>query len=165
MYSADVTCMEVCDMDDLVDTIMGNCVYLKALYAYNKIDMLSLPEVDELAREPNHLVICSRLGWNMDILKKLMWDSLGLCRVYTKRKGEYPDLADPIIMTPARGGVKVENAIAQLHKSLLDDAKTALVWGHSVKHQPQQTSLKHEMADEDVLQIVKRPDAAKVTHN
>jgi len=30
------------------------------------------------------------------------------------------------------------------------------VWGSSVKHQPQRCGLNHELADEDIVQIVKK---------
>ncbi|OWR55622.1 GTP-binding protein 128up, partial [Danaus plexippus plexippus] len=32
----------------------------------------------------------------------------------------------------------------------------ALVWGSSVKHQPQKVGIEHILADEDVVQIVKK---------
>lgn len=33
---------------------------------------------------------------------------------------------------------------------------SALVWGSSVKHQPQKVGLEHILCDEDVVQIVKK---------
>lgn len=33
---------------------------------------------------------------------------------------------------------------------------SALVWGSSVKHQPQKVGKEHVLADEDVVQIVKK---------
>lgn len=33
---------------------------------------------------------------------------------------------------------------------------SALVWGSSVKHQPQKVGIEHVLADEDVVQIVKK---------
>lgn len=33
---------------------------------------------------------------------------------------------------------------------------SALVWGSSVKHQPQKVGLEHVLSDEDVVQIVKK---------
>mmetsp|Transcript_11844 Transcript_11844/g.16988 ORF Transcript_11844/g.16988 Transcript_11844/m.16988 type:complete len:81 (-) Transcript_11844:5-247(-) len=48
-----------------------------------------------------------------------------------------------------------------LHKSLLDDFGSALVWGRSAKSSPQVCGVKHELADEDVMQIVKMTQAQK----
>lgn len=37
-----------------------------------------------------------------------------------------------------------------IHKSIVEQFKTAIVYGKSVKHQPQRVGLAHELADEDV---------------
>lgn len=37
-------------VDDFIDVIEGNRKYVKCLYVYNKIDMLSLPQLEEIAR-------------------------------------------------------------------------------------------------------------------
>ena len=44
----------------------------------------------------------------------------------------------------------------RLHKAIVDQFLYAWVWGSSVKHQPQRVVLDHVLADEDVVQIVKR---------
>ncbi|KXH30850.1 TGS domain-containing protein [Colletotrichum simmondsii] len=38
----------------------------------------------------------------------------------------------------------------QIHRSILEQFKTAIVYGKSVKHQPQRVGLSHELADEDI---------------
>jgi hypothetical protein len=43
-----------------------------------------------------------------------------------------------------------------LHKGILKDLKYALVWGSSVKYQPQRVGKEHELADEDIVQIIKK---------
>merc|ERR1712110_1281766 len=91
-----------------------------------------------------------------------------MVRVYTKKKGMFPDFSDPLIMTPQRGNktFTVENAVGMLHKSLLEEFKSALVWGASTKASPQVCGLKHELADEDVMQMQKLTSAevAKKRH-
>ena len=34
----------------------------------------------------------------MDYLLEMIWDRLDLVRVYTKKRGDYPDFNDPIII-------------------------------------------------------------------
>ena len=41
-----------------------------------------------------------------------------------------------------------------IHKTIVEQFKHAIVYGQSVKHQPQRVGLSHELADED---ISKRP--------
>merc|ERR1711933_384465 len=66
--------------------------------------------------------------------------------------------------TPQRGDrtATVENAVGMLHKSLLDEFKSAIVWGTSVKSSPQICGRTHELKDEDVIQIQKMTAGEKV---
>jgi len=131
-----------------------NRKYVKCLYVYNKIDMISLEEVDELARRPHSVVISCNLQLNLDNLLHHVWEYLGLVRVYTKKKGQAPNFEEPIVLTSGRNGVTVESACLQVHKQMVENLKYALVWGTSVKHVPQKCGLSHQLQDEDVLQVV-----------
>ena len=48
---------EDCTADELIDVIIGKRVYLPCLYVYNKIDQISIQEVDRIARQPNSVVV------------------------------------------------------------------------------------------------------------
>ena len=37
-----------------------------------------------------------------------------------------------------------------IHKTIVEQFKHAIVYGKSVKHQPQRVGLSHELADEDI---------------
>ena len=37
-----------------------------------------------------------------------------------------------------------------IHKTIVDQFRIAIVYGRSVKHQPQRVGLSHELADEDI---------------
>ena len=45
------------DVDDLIDAIEGNRRYMKCVYCYNKIDIISIEEVNELVANPQNAVI------------------------------------------------------------------------------------------------------------
>lgn len=47
---------------------------------------------------PRYVPISSGLSWNIDGLLEAIWADLGLVRVYTKPKGEIPDLDEPVIL-------------------------------------------------------------------
>ena len=156
MHNAHVTFRGDYDVDDLIDVIEGNRKYIKCLYVYNKIDTTSIEDVNEISQDPLHAAISVHMQLGLDILLQKVWKALGMVRIYTKRKGEMPDFTEPIILTEARGGYKVKNAIQQIHRSLLDDFASAFVWGKSVKYNPMRCGLSHIMMDEDVLQINKK---------
>jgi ribosome-interacting GTPase 1 len=74
-------------MDDLIDALEGNRKYIKCLYVYNKIDTITIEEVNDIARKPNNVVISCNFKLNLDFLLERMWEKLELVRVYTKRRG------------------------------------------------------------------------------
>jgi len=50
IVNAEVLCRCDCSVDDFIDVVMGNRKYVRCLYAYNKIDTVSIEEIDLLAR-------------------------------------------------------------------------------------------------------------------
>lgn len=121
---------------------------------YNKIDTLSIEEVDELARKPDSVVISIYMNLNLDFMLAQMWKYMGLIRIYTKRRGQPPDLAEPIVLSAERDGLTVEAVCKSISKELLDIFSFALVWGRSTKYNPQRVGSSHVLMDEDVVQIV-----------
>jgi len=102
---------------------------------------------------------------------KCRWEKLNLVRVYTKPKGKMPDYSAPVVLRA--GKCTVEDFVScspiisrahhpehhsyltmsqcnAIHRSITEQFKTAIVYGKSVKHQPQRVGLSHELADEDI---------------
>lgn len=154
IYHAEIVVREDINMDQLIDVIQGgNVKYLKCLYVYNKIDSITMEEVQRLASMPSTVVISAEMFLGLDYLVECIWDTLGLLRIYTKKSGELPDFGDPLIV---RNGASVEHVCHTLHRNLSNIFKYALIWGQSAKHQPQKVGLAHVVGDEDVIQIVKK---------
>jgi C-terminal region of MMR_HSR1 domain len=84
-----------CNSDDPAfhSQSQGNRRYVRCLYVYNKVDMLSIEEVDEIARRPDSLPVSCQLSLNMDSVLKNIWEMMGLVRVYTKKVCNYFMLA------------------------------------------------------------------------
>lgn len=141
--------------DQLIDVLEGNRVYIPAIYVMNKIDQISIEELDIISRIPHNCPVSAHHGWNMDGLMDCIWEHLNLIRVYTKPKGQVPDYSTPVILkrTPQPN---VENFCNRIHRQILRKLKYAWVWGASVKYQPQKVGKDHPLIDEDVVQIVKK---------
>jgi len=154
IHNADITLRFDATVDDLIDLVEGNRVYVPCVYVMNKIDQISIEELDIVYKVPHAVPISAHHKWNFDDLLEKMWEYLNLCRIYTKPKGQLPDYESPIVMQT--GETTVEHFCLKLHKSLLKDFKYALVWGSSAKYQPQKVGKDHELNDEDVVQIVKK---------
>lgn len=66
-------------------------------------------------------------------------------------KGIDPDFSEALIV---RSGSTIEDVCDQVHRTLKDTFKYALVWGASARHVPQRVGLGHVVADEDVVSII-----------
>ncbi|KAF3024322.1 GTP-binding protein rbg1 [Neopestalotiopsis sp. 37M] len=153
--SADIAIRCDATVDDLIDILEARSrSYIPVIYVLNKIDAISIEELDLLYRIPNAVPISSEHGWNIDELMEAMWEKLQLVRVYTKPKGKMPDYSAPVVLRSNR--CTVEDFCNAIHRTIVDDFKTAVVYGKSVKHQPQRVGLNHELADEDIVTIVKK---------
>jgi ribosome-interacting GTPase 1 len=125
-----------------------------------QIDMVTIEEVDQLARMPHSIVgsvqECMNIAGPLedDLVKQKLWEYLGLTRVFTKRKGAPPDLEAPVILSDLRRGTHVKSLCANISSQMLRDFNYALVWGTSAKHSPQRCGLNHDLDDEDVVQVV-----------
>lgn len=152
--NADVTVRCDATVDELIDVVEANRVYCPAIYVMNKIDSITIEELDLLARVPHYVPISAGKEWNFDELLEKIWEYLSMIRIYTKPRGQMPDYNAPIVMPHSKR--TVEELCRRIHKSLLEQFKHAVVWGRSVKHNPQRVGKTHELADEDIVQIVKK---------
>lgn len=141
-------------IDDVIDVIEGNRKYIPALFVMNKIDQITIEELDIISEVPHHVPVCAHHEWNLDGLVDTMWKYMNLLRVYTKPKGQIPDYTEPVILPATKK--TVADFCDRIHRTLLDQFRVALVWGKSVKHNPQRCGKDHELADEDVVQIIKK---------
>ena len=97
--SADIAIRCDATVDDIIDVLEAKSrSYIPVIYALNKIDAISIQELDLLYRIPNACPISSEHGWNVDELLEQMWEKLQLKRIYTKPKGKLPDYTAPVVL-------------------------------------------------------------------
>eukprot|EP00049_Salpingoeca_infusionum_P009995 m.169765 g.169765 ORF g.169765 m.169765 type:complete len:367 (-) comp14506_c0_seq1:1730-2830(-) len=153
IHNCEVLFREDCAPDEFIDVVVDNRIYLPCLYCYNKCDLVTIEECDRLARLPSSVVCSSGLDLGFDYLLEKLWKHLSLMRVYTKKKGEPPNLEEALIL---RRDSSVKDACHSIHKSLVSNFRSGLVWGTSAKHSPQRVGISHILQDEDVLEIIKK---------
>ncbi|CDO96097.1 unnamed protein product [Kluyveromyces dobzhanskii CBS 2104] len=155
IHNADVLVRDdQCSIDDFIDTLNEiHRNYIKCLYVYNKIDAVSLEEVDRLAREPNTVVMSCEMDLGLEDVVDEIWYQLNLNRVYTKKRGIKPEFSDPLVV---RSNSSIGDLCHSIHRDFKDKFKYALVWGSSAKHSPQKCGLSHKIQDEDVVSLVAR---------
>lgn len=161
IHNVEVLIREDITVDQFIDVIEGNRVYLRCLYVsnrtticfrraarnadvvclfrsanqvINKIDCIHLDEVDRLAHSPNTVVISCKDSLNLDLLLDKIWEYLDFIRIYTKVRGKRPDFSEPLIM---RNGASMEHICHAIHREMVKNFKYALVWGTSAKQSVQ----------------------------
>jgi len=154
IHNADLILRCDATADELIDIVEGNRSYIPCIYLLNKIDQISIEELDIITEIPHTVPISAHHKWNYDSLLEKMWTYLKLVRIYTKPKGQLPDYESPVVLQSFH--CSIEDFCNKIHKTILKEMKYALVWGSSVKHQPQKVGKDHVLHDEDVVQIVKK---------
>uniref|UniRef100_A0A182TCP9 Developmentally-regulated GTP-binding protein 2 n=1 Tax=Anopheles maculatus TaxID=74869 RepID=A0A182TCP9_9DIPT len=163
IFNAEVLFREDCTEDEFIDVVTGNRIYLPCIYVYNKIDQISIEEVDRLARQPYSVVVSCNMHLNLDFCWKCCGNICSSSRVYTKKPGAPPDFDDGLIL---RRGVTVEHVCHAIHRTLAAQFKYALVWGTSTKYSPQRVGISHIMNDEDeVDRLARQPYSVVVSCN
>ncbi|CAN0193448.1 unnamed protein product, partial [Phaeothamnion confervicola] len=137
IHNCEMLVREDVSSDQLVDVVQANRKYIKCLYVYNKVDMITIEDLDMLARQPHSIVVSVHMKLNLDALLAKMWSYMGLVRIYTKKKGQPPDLSEPVILSSERKGVTVGDACEHVSKEMREIFNYALVWGRSTKYAPQ----------------------------
>ena len=56
-------------MDEFIDVIEGNRKYIRCVYVYNKIDTISIEEVNTVSQDPRTCCISVKDDLGLDILK------------------------------------------------------------------------------------------------
>ena len=62
--NADIYLNQDATEDDLIDVIEGNRKYIPCIYVLNKIDCITMEELDILDRIPHYVPIAGMLGCN-----------------------------------------------------------------------------------------------------
>jgi len=120
---------------------------MPCLYVMNKIDAISIEELNLLDKVPHYVPISAHKEWNFDELLEKMWEYCNMLRMYasrgwwwcwcwhktardlapaclgsyTKPKGQIPDYNAPVILHAKRP--TVEDFCNRLHKTLINNFK------------------------------------------
>ncbi|MBN2152430.1 MAG: GTP-binding protein [Candidatus Lokiarchaeota archaeon] len=154
--NAHLTFYEDSSPDDLIDTILGNCIYVPAFIVVNKIDIAAPEEVTRLPgllKGEDWIVVSGITRYNIDALREKLVAKLDLMRVYLKPRDKEPDMEKPMIL---KNRSTVSDACNKIHKDFRRNFRFAKVWGKSAKHPGQVVHLSHVLQDGDVLTIFLR---------
>ncbi len=146
VHNADVLIRENVTVEQLIDSMMTNRVYVPTVTVLNKADRMEGAGSDVNGAIP----ISALKGDNLDALREAIWRKLRLVRVYMKRIGHEPDMAEPLIMP---NGTTVSVVAEKILKSHSKGLRYARIWGPSARFGGQQVGGRHVLRDMDVVEL------------
>jgi hypothetical protein len=138
-------------IEDFEEVVIREMTHKRGLIAVNKIDQAapgSLEEVKNIAGEIPVVAVSAENGAGLEDLKRQIFNSLDLIRVYTRKAGITSD--KPIIL-PRNSTIRDLAEI--IHRDFAEKMKYARVWGASVKVHGQRVGPDHVLEDGDIVEI------------
>lgn len=143
--------------DMLVDTLVQNRIYSKAIVAINKIDLATEEELsvirEQLPSDWPIMEISAFVGTGLEEMKDFIYDNLGFMSIYLKPQGQEADLVEPLVVKDTS---TVEEVCRTLHRDFVRKFRFARVKGPSAKFDWQRVGLNHLLKDGDLLTIITR---------
>jgi len=158
--NADVVIREDITEDQLIDVLVGNRVYTKAIGVLNKVDLVDDDHVADILEGMGDLFVMpvsAETGSGMNELRNTFFESLDLIRVYLKPQGQDADLEEPLVV---RRGSTIGEVCDYIHRGFRPNFRYANVWGNSGKFPGQMIGLDHHLKDGDIISIVIRRDGS-----
>ncbi len=143
--------------DMLIDFIANNCVYIRGVVVLNKIDTVTDAKIESVKKEITaktgmHIVpISAKMFSNIPDLKKYVFESLDLVRIYLKPRDGEPDFEKPMVLDK---GATVIDVVKKINTKLVKDARFAYITGPSSKFVNQRVGVEHVVKDTDVVTII-----------
>jgi len=148
IHNADVLIRENISLDQFVDSMMKNRVYVPSLVVLNKID--TMDDIDFKKTGEDVVAVSATVGMNLEGLRKAFWEKLSLARIYMKRPGKEADTKEPLIMKRGCTVMDVAGKIMRVNSKYL---KYARIWGPSAKFPGQKVGAEHKLKDKDTVEL------------
>lgn len=155
--NADVVIREDITEDQLIDNISGNRIYVPAIVAVNKVDLVGREYLRQLKRKRlkgwKVVPVSAEEETGLEELKDAVFDSLKLIRIYMKPQGKEADMVEPLVI---KGGSDIGAVCDTIHRDFRRNFRYAQVWGKSARFPGQMVGLEHVVRDQDIVTIIVR---------
>ncbi len=154
LHNGSIIFREDATADQLIDVLAGNRVYLPALLAVNKSELIGPADRARLAadlRPFEPIFISARDQTGLEGLVDHIGHALRFIRVYVKPPGQPPDLEEPVVL---REGDTVAGLLHRLPADLDRGFRTAQIWGKSARFPGQAVGREHVLSDEDIVTVL-----------
>lgn len=152
--NATIVVREDINVEQMLDVLSGNRVYIKCVMAINKVDLAKPGQTEAVvAMYPDYITvpISAATGYGMEDLKQTLYDTIQMIRIYLKPQGKEADMEEPLIV---KKGNTVGDVCEVIHRDFKKNFRYAMIWGRSAKFPGQTVGLDHVVQDEDVITII-----------
>jgi small GTP-binding protein len=117
----------------------------KVIYVLNKIDLLK----ENIENEKNFLKISVKEKIGLENLKRKIFESLEIVRVYSKKPGKEPDFAHPFVF---KKGTTLLKLVEEIHQELVANFKYARLFKKGLK-EGRVVGKDYLLEDGDIIEI------------
>ncbi|MDO5861777.1 MAG: TGS domain-containing protein, partial [Thermoplasmata archaeon] len=152
--NATVVVREDINVEQMLDVLAGNRVYIKAVMAINKVDLAKPGELEaalDMHKDYKCVPISAATGQNIKELQQTLYDTIDMIRIYLKPQGQEADMDIPLIV---KRGNSIGDVCELIHRDFKNNFRYAMIWGKSAKFPGQTVGMEHIVADEDVVCII-----------
>src|SRR3989338_217194 len=145
--NAEITLKENVTLDRLIDALVSNRIYTKAIWIVNKIDKHRF-DPKKVSRD-TVVGISSDKDIGLEELKEAIWNALGLVRVYLKEPGKEIDYKFPLIV---KKSFNISDVMDKISTEFKEGIKEVKIWGPGARFPGQTVSFSTRV--EDNMQIM-----------
>lgn len=148
--NAEVKINQKIDIEELIDSLSRNRVYIPAIFVINKCDLArNLNQGNGTLEKP--ILISAQDEKGIDILLEAIWQKLRLINVYLVKPDEEPSLRNPMI---AKDSQTLYDIAYKIGEEFANKVKSAIIWGSGAKFSGQQVSLNTKVQDGMMVRFV-----------
>jgi len=135
--------------------VEGFLLHVPILVVVNKFDSQEYEEhyqifKELLGQEYPMVPVSVQTGHNLEALKQMIFEKLGVIRVYSKAPGKDVDKSAPFVVDQ---GIQLGDFAGKVHKDFQEKLKSAKIWGTSADFDGQMVSRDHVLEDEDIVEL------------
>jgi small GTP-binding protein len=154
--NATVVIRDDINVEQLLDVLAGNRVYIDAIIAVNKVDLADADKMEDVYKklpDLRKIPVSAVTGYGIEDLKQALFETIDLIRVYLKPQGQEADMDIPLIV---KSGSSIGEVCENIHRTFRPNFRYAMVWGDSAKFPGQTVGIDHIVKDGDVVTIIVR---------
>lgn len=139
--------------EDIIDFLRENMVYVPSFVVVNKIDLPHDAErLEEAVADLGKVIeISASANIGIEQLKKEIYNSLNLVRIYLREKSGMIDYERPLVLVR---GARIKDVCRKISREMMNSFKYAIMSGPNRKMAELRVGLDYEVLDEDIVTII-----------